>query len=77
MACSRCEYAFAHELAVGGFAVSEESNTLVAKRVAEAETRLVQLMWLSKHAWILFFITAGAIALPIIVGRRLYTVVVE
>jgi hypothetical protein len=49
----------------------------VAKGVAEAETMLVQLMWLSKHTWILFFINAGAIVLPIIVARRLYTVAIE
>ena len=69
--------AFAHDLAFGGFAVAEESNTPVAKRVAESETMLAELMWLSKHKWILFFITAGAIVLRIIVARRLYTVVVE
>ncbi|MDE0864448.1 MAG: hypothetical protein OSA98_11735 [Rubripirellula sp.] len=69
--------AFAHDLAFGGFAVAEESNTPVAKRVAEAETMLAELMWLSKHQWILFFITAGAIVLQIIVTRRLYTVVLE
>ena len=68
---------FAHDLAFGGSAVAGESNTPVAKRVAEAETMLAELMWLSKHQWILFFITAGAFVLQIIVARRLYTVVLE